>query len=41
MSYLNQITMSDYIEMIDNEGVNLIVNGLNDLYKVENYRGVT
>ena len=41
MSYLNQITMSDYIEMIDNEGVNLVVNGLNDFYKVENYRGVT
>ena len=41
MSYLNQITMSDYIEMIDNEEVNLVVNGLNDLYKVENYRGVT
>ena len=41
MSYLNQITMSDYIEMIDSEGVDLVANGLNDLYKVENYRGKT
>ena len=33
--------MSDYIEMIDNEGVDIVGNGLKDIYKIENYRGKT